>query len=473
MTTTRIQETRWWRERTPKLGALLAAGWILAALSAFSPSASAQTAPAGSPVLSFSVTAQAPVLQLTEDEPTSTFHPEGEGDFGYSYASLDPSGEYALSSVAWPGAAVGHAGTLLEVLGVAQGQSELNDPVKAEATSGTAQTKQTTSTPAGTQMSATVEPPSPSDQYSNATSSLQRQDLAPAGSVGVSNSSSTIHFEASTGTLTATAQSSASSIILDGGLISIGSVTSIAQGTSDNGGEPQLSGSTAIHNMTISGVSAYVDGSGVHVGQPGNPAPPPVQDAVNSALQQAGMQIYSTAPTQVTIGQVNYYDASSLLFYWAPPGDSNHNSFTASIGGAGVSMAATSSSFEGALANLSGSTDTGIPAPTPVSATSPDTGTAATPQLSLPVNATPAVTSQPQIAPPSRSQPSAPSADLASASLPGGLGAGWFVLIGLAALVGAVALTRVPALLASSTAAGAAGCPNKNRLRNDRGGSSP
>jgi hypothetical protein len=47
------------------------------------------------------------------------------------------------------------------------------------------------------------------------------------------------------------------------------------------------------------------------------------------------------------------------------------------------------------------------------------------------------------------------------------------VLIGLAALVGAVALTRVPALLASSTAAGAAGCPNKNRLRNDRGGSSP
>ncbi|HEX6394717.1 MAG TPA: hypothetical protein VFZ97_14875 [Acidimicrobiales bacterium] len=446
-----------------------AAGFIGAGGPAFG-----QTSPgAGSAVLSYLVSVQAPILQITEDEPNATFHPEGEGDWGYSFASLDPAGQHALASVVWPGAAAGNAGTLVEVLTGNSSLTALNDPVRAEATSGTPQTQQNTSAPTGTTMSATVQPPVPGDQYAAANSSLGGGGLGAAGTVGASTSASTIHFDSSTGALTATAQSAASGISIDGGLITIGSLTSSAQGTSDNGAQPQMTGSTLIHNMTIAGQSAYVDGSGVHLGQPGSPAAPPVQDAVNSALQQAGMQIYSTVPSKVTIGQVDYFDASSLLFYWAPPGDSSHNSFTASVGGAAVSMTAASSAFQGGLSSANASSDnTGSFTPAATPATSPDTGTAAAPQLSLPTNATPALSSQPQIAPPTRSQVNPPTATLASASLPGGLGVGWIILIALAGLLGAVGLTRVPALMASSTAAGAAGCPNPRRLR-DGGGSSP
>jgi hypothetical protein len=446
-----------------------AAGFIGAGGPAF-----AQTTPgAGSAVLTYNVSAQAPILQVTEDEPNASFHPEGEGDWGYSFASLDPAGQHALASVLWPGAAVGNAGTLVEVLTGNGSLTALNDPVRAEAVSGTSQTQQSTTAPTGTTMSATVQPPIPGDQYAAANSSLAGGGLGAAGTVGASTSASTIHFESSTGTLTATAQSSASGIRIDGGLITIGSVTSNAQATSDNGGQPQLSGSTLVHNMTVAGQSAYVDGSGVHVGQPGNPAAPPIQDAVNSALQQAGMQIYSTVPSKVTIGQVDYYDASSLLFYWAPPGDSSHNSFTASIGGAAVSMTAASSASQVDLSGITGIADNGGPStPAATPPTSPDTGTAAAPQLSLPTNATPVLSSQPQVAPPTRSQLNPPTANLASASLPGGLGVGWIIFIALAALLGAVGLTRVPALMASSTAAGAAGCPNPKRSRDGRGSSS-
>ena len=445
------------------------------AITAFgtAPGAYAQAAPGGpSGVLSFSVTVEAPVMQVTEDEPTAQFHPEGEGDYGYSFAYLDPAGQSALASLLWPGAAAGNAGTLVEVLGGPAGLTALNDPVRAQATSGTSQTQQSTSTPAGTNMSATVQPPVPGDEYSSASSSLAGGGLGPVGTAGSSTSTSTIHFDSTTGNLTAAAQSAANAIDLDGGLISIGSVTSSAQATSNSGGQPQLSGNTLVHNMTIAGQAAYVDGSGVHVGQPGNPAPAPVQDAVNSALQQAGMQVYFTTPSQVTVGQVNFYDASSVLFYWAPPGDSSHNSFTASIGGAAVSMASGSSAFQTGQSGLS-SADTGFTGggtATPVADTTA-TGTAAVPALSLPTGAAPALSSQPQVAPPTRNQLRAPPS-LAAASLPGGLGAGWIVLLILAGVLGALALTRVPGLVASSGAAGPQACPNRDRLRPDRRGGS-
>lgn len=452
--------------------ALAAAGFTGWAITLFglipATEAAAQTAP--SSVLSFSVVVEAPVLQVTEDEPLAQFHPEGEGDYGFTYATLDPSGQHALASLLWPGAAAGNAGTLVEVLGGPSGLNALNYPVRAEAISGTTQTQQSTSAPTGTTMSATVQPPKAGDQYAAANSSLAGGGIGAVGTSGSSTSASTIHFDAAAGTLTATAQSSATGISLDGGLISIGSATSSAQATSTNGSQPQLSGTTMVHNMSIAGQSAYVDGAGVHVGQPGNPAPAPIQDAVNTALQQAGMQVYFTSPTQVTVGGVNFFNASSVLFYWGVPNDPSHNSFTASVGGAGVSMAAASTAFQGELSAAGGSTDT---TPPPMSSGVSDgtvpTGTAAAPQLSLPTGATPAVTSQPQIAPPSKAQLTAP-ANLATASLPGGLGVGWIILIGLAGVVGALALTRVPGLVASSGGSPKS-CPNRNRARSARTGS--
>ncbi len=462
------------RRRSSRAAEVIAVAFSAAAVAGFAaaPAAFAQTSSGGaSGVLSYSVTVEAPIMQITEDEPTAQFHPEGEGDWGYSFASLDPSGEHALASLVWPGSAAGNAGTLVEVLTGNGSLSALNDPVRAEAISGGSQTQQSTSAPTGTTMSATVQPPVPGDQYSSANSSVAGGGLGPVGTAGSSTSTSLIHFDSSTGKLTATAQSSATGIELDGGLIDIGSVTSSAQATSDNGSQPQLSGNTLVHNMTIAGQAAYVDGSGVHVGQPGNPAPAPVQDAVNSALQQAGMQVYFTTPSKITVGGVDFYDASSILFYWAPPGDSSHNSFTASIGGAAISMDAASSAFQTDQSGLPsadiGSTGGGI-ATQPAIDNTP-TGSAAAPALSLPTGEAPALTSQPRIAPPSRSRLAVPPS-LAAASLPGGIGAGWIVLLALAGVLGALALTRVPGLVASSGGAGAAGCPNRNRLRPDQRG---
>lgn len=440
---------------TARAGRIAAAGILCGAAACIFGSG----APAGAAVvsdgavLSYSVTVQAPLLQITEDEPTSTFHPEGEGDLGYSFASLDPSGEHALSSWIWPGSAAGNAGTLLEVLGVASGQSELNDPVRAEATSGTSQTQQSTTAPTGTEMSATVQPPSPGDQYSSSKAAVAAADLGAPLSVAASTSSSTIRFDSASSLLKGEATSALHDVQLDGGLISIASVTSHATATSDNGATPVMTGSTVIQGLTIAGQSAYVDGSGVHLGTPSSPAGPAVQDAVNAALQSAGMQVYSTTPAKVTIGEIDYYDASSLLFYWAPPGDTSNNSFTASVGGAAVSMAADSSGVNLPGLDL-GSSDTGL-----LAAGTGLAGATPSPVLSLPTDATPALSTQP----PRPSPPPKPvvrqSGSLAAVSLPGGLGAGWWVLIVLGGLAGAWLLAGVPRAVATSGRDPGA-CPN-------------
>lgn len=410
--------------------------------------------PEDAAILSYSVTVQAPLLQVTEDEPTSTFHPEGEGDLGYSFASLNPAGAHALSSLLWPGSAVGNAGTLVEVLGGPSGQSELNDPVRAEATSGTAQTQQSTTAPTGTEMSATVQPPTPGDQYAASKAVLAAGDLGPPATVGASTSTSTIHFASATGVLTAIATSTLHNLQLDGGLVSVATVTSTASATSDNGASPVLTGSTTYEGLTVAGQSAYVDGSGVHVGTPTHPAGPAALDSVNSALAAAGMQVYSIEPAQVTIGEVDYYDASSLLFYWAPPGDSSNNSFTASFGGAAVSMAAGSN---GILAPNFVDLPAG-PLPYSISPTgSVQSSGAPAPVLSLPTGATPAVVAAlPRPAPPA-TRPATPT--LASAALPGGLGAGWLLLIALGGLAGAGLLGGVPGAVAAR-GRGPAGCPD-------------
>ena len=436
--------------------ARIAAAGVLcgAAACIFGWGASAGAVPSDGAVLSYSVTVQAPLLQITEDEPTSTFHPEGEGDLGYSFVSLNPSGEHALSSLVWPGSAVGNAGTLIEVLGGPSGQAELNDPVRAEATSGTAQTQQSTTAPTGTEMSATVQPPSPEDQYSQSKAAVAAADLGTPISLGASTSTSTVHFDSAAGILKAEATSALHDVRIDGGLISIASVTSDATATSAGGATPVTTGSTVIQGLTVAGQSAYVDGSGVHLGTPSSPAGPAVQDAVNSALASAGMQVYSTTPAHVTVGEVDYYDASSLLFYWAPPGDTSHNSFTVSVGGAGVSMAADSSGINlpgldlgSSAADLLASGGTGLE------------GAAPSPVLALPTGAPPALSAQP----PRPSPPSSPTlrqtGSLAAVSLPGGLGAGWWVLIALGGLAGAWLLAGVPRAVATS-GRGPGACPN-------------
>src|SRR5947199_9826728 len=76
----------------------------------------------------FQAAAQAPVAQITEDEPGATFHPEGEGEYNYAEADLSAAGGHALGTPFWPGSAAGNAGTLAQVLGAPDAASVLNYP---------------------------------------------------------------------------------------------------------------------------------------------------------------------------------------------------------------------------------------------------------------------------------------------------------------------------------------------------------
>ncbi|HEV2369393.1 MAG TPA: hypothetical protein VGR90_05925, partial [Acidimicrobiales bacterium] len=177
----------------------------------------------GSTIESYLLGASAPVAQVTEDEPSANFHPEGEGEYNYTLATLDPSRGYGLSAVFWPGGAAANAGALIVLLGGPSQASAISDPVRAEASTGTSTTQQSTTLPNGTVMSAKA-----SSQGSSAQGQTAGGGLGPAGSIGQSTSSSTVTITNSTNTITSLANTNAQNITV-GGVIKIGQVTSSAK----------------------------------------------------------------------------------------------------------------------------------------------------------------------------------------------------------------------------------------------------
>ena len=467
----------------PLAGVLVAGsvGWLGAAPAGALPAISVTGDAGQSTDVNFTASATAPIMQVTEDQPTSQFHPEGEGDYGYTLVTANPSAATAVASLVWPGSAAGNAGTLIEVLGGPSSASALNDPIQASATSGTNQTHSSISAPTGSTMTASVDPTGPSDEHATATSALAGGGLGPAGSVGHSNSTSTIDFDSTTAVLSATAASTASDISL-AGVVHIGSVASSATAKSANGAPPQMSGTTSFHDMTVAGEAAYVDGSGVHLGSPGAPAGPAAVDSVDTALAASGMQVYFTAPHTITVGGTSYYYAASVLFYWAPPGDPSSNSFTLSLGGSAVAVtssaqpgvalfglgpdsgnsASTAGTTPAASAQVAASGSSGgvpgVAGVGPSSGVPPDlASTAGSPagggSLSLPASPASAAS---RTAGAGAASPLSP----ASVRLPGGVGAGWWILAALAAVLGAAVTTRVPALLRRQAAPV---CPRSGR----------
>lgn len=409
---------------------------------------------------SFQTGAEAPVFQVTEDAPTATFHPQGEGNYNYTQATLDPSRGYGLASLYWPGGAAANAGALLVLLGAPQPASAVADPVRAEAFSGSSQTKQDVTTPTGTQMSASVEPAKPGQQSSTAQTRTAGGTLGPFGSVGQSTSSSSVVLDPASNVLTSTAQTVAGNISIAGGVVTIGSVTSSAKAVSKAAATPAVSGSTVVQDMKIAGQESYVDGSGVHAGSPGHPAPPAQQAVIDTALKGAGMSIYFTDPHTVPIGGVQYYVAGSVLFFWAPPGDTNQDSFTLSIGGSAVSMGVTAGSANPALPTVT------APA-APVSPAGPDVSQSA---LASALGPAPSAT---DLSLPSSSNGASISAGvgrgttgprstgvLTGAAVPGGLGWGLWALVVLGGIAGALVLPLVPGLFDKTAAAA---CPRERR----------
>jgi hypothetical protein len=416
------------------------------------------------PVL-YTASAHAPVMQITEDEPTANFHPEGEGDYGYTLVTGNGNFETAMAANIWPGSAAGNAGTLAEVLGAPSSAGALNDPVQASAASGSNASK-TISAPSGTTMSASVQPSPPYDQHTTATSSSAGGGLGKEGTVGDTNSTSTIGFRSDTGLLNVQAESSASHVDI-AGVVRIGSVTSSASAVAADGAAPTLTGKTDIHDMTIAGEPAYVDGSGVHMGTPGQPAGPAEMEAVDAALAASGMKIYSSSPQTINVGGVYYFTSASILFYWLPPG--SHNTFTMSLGGSGVAVSdGLNPAFVAnppATTPFTTPTVTAAPVSTPVPAVSgpaPVSSAGSSPQPPA-VGTTPGGTSGMKL-----DLPAAPGAGIvpAGARLPGGIGLGWFVLAALVGLAAAALTPRVPALL---TRQAGASCPRATSPRSSFG----
>jgi hypothetical protein len=315
-------------------------------------------------------------------------------------------------------------------------------------------------------MSASVQPSPPYDQHTTATSSSAGGGLGKEGTVGDTSSTSTIGFRSDTGLLNVQAESSASHVDI-AGVVRIGSVTSSALAVAADGAPPTLTGKTDVHDMTIAGEPAYVDGSGVHMGTPGKPAGPTEMEAVDAALAASGMKIYSSSPQTINVGGVYYYTSASILFYWLPPG--SHNTFTMSLGGSGVAVSdGPNPAFVAnppATTPFTTPTVPAAPSSSPVPALSGPAplSSAGTPPQPAGVATTPGSTSGMK-----QDLPAAPASGFvpAGARLPGGIGLGWFVLAALLGLAAAALTVRVPALL---TRQAAASCPRATSPRSSFG----
>jgi hypothetical protein len=283
----------------------------------------------GAGFLGYTLTAQGNGLQLTEDSPTATSHPEGEGEVPQSQVRLvsGPVG-YALSSVAWPGALAANAGSLLVLAGapVPPDQAQqLNDPVRAETRTGGPANVTNDSVP-GAVMHAGV-----ADAKVTADSLVDGGEAGRTAGFGTTSTSSSA--ELATSTATTTADSRAKGVSLAAGVVTVESVVSHATATTD-GRQPTASGSTVVTGLRVAGVPVTVDDHGVSVDGTTTPSDPTPARTVNSALSQLNMRIVLSSPSSARQGGTISYDAGSLIVSWNPPGSANL--ITAVLGGARV-----------------------------------------------------------------------------------------------------------------------------------------
>jgi hypothetical protein len=106
---------------------------------------------------------------------------------------------------------------------------------------------------------------------------------------------------------------------------------------------PTAKGRTIVTDLEVAGQPAYIDQTGLHVGRsgPGQPVNSTAAAIANAALGSFGMKFAVSQPSLMRQGAQVTYDAGTVVFYWVPPGDSNHDTFTATLGGASVTATAT------------------------------------------------------------------------------------------------------------------------------------
>lgn len=315
-------------------GALCLAGaaW---GISADAIGAQAATAAPGSGFGSFQLVGSAAGSQITYSTAGST-SPTVDGEVPDAVSSLQygPLGD-GLASIAWPGSLAGNAGTTSQVLNLplpSQVANSANDPVRAQAETGSGPSTVTNSTFPGTTMTAT------------ATAANVTALAAIAGSSGPAPGTSTGNTDtSSSATLTgvSTAQVAAMSRIQDislaDGAVTITEVTSTADATT-NGKVASGSGRTVVSGMKIGGIPARIGESGLQIGPAGAPASATLTQLADKALAGANMKVAVSQPSKQVNGGSITYDAGNVVFYWQP--NSQSGTFTMTFGGASVSAVA-------------------------------------------------------------------------------------------------------------------------------------
>jgi hypothetical protein len=326
-----------------RTGVVLLVGGLLCLAGAALPlvTATAEDAEPGSGLGSFSLSANAPVLQVREEDPADqcSATPAGtagcEGVVNESVSSLSngPIG-HALSSVAWPGTLAGNLGTLLVVLSggqVPDDATALNSPVRADAHIGGPNPVVTDYPPAPAPPAVHMKADAEATKVT-AEATVGGAQSTPVGSIGTSTSRT-----ATTLTGVSAAQATAHSEVHDvtiAGVLHLGSITSDATATTD-GSVAKASGHTVVTGATVAGVPVSIDENGVTVQTQNLPFPQQATDAVNTALAGAGMTIALSQPHGTPSGASVTYDAGSLVLFWQQqPG----RALSAVLGGAQVSV---------------------------------------------------------------------------------------------------------------------------------------
>ncbi|HEX4539787.1 MAG TPA: choice-of-anchor P family protein [Acidimicrobiia bacterium] len=410
----------------------------------------------------YSITATAPGVEVTEDEPSAQAHPEAQGAVPEtsSLLSSGPVG-YALSTVAWPGATGANGGQLVSLLfpgpagavvpvpdavtGLVKGEASLLDyPIRAEARTGTSPDASYNQVPAA-DLTAHADA-----NRVEGLAQLKGADQPGGATYGTmrSDSASTL----TNNQAKAVASSTVDNIVLAGGAVKIASVSSTAQAVSD-GSKSTTSGGTTVADMTIGGQRAYFDQTGVHAGAAGQPANAAADQILNQALAGFGMKTFVGAPQSQTGGATASYTAGSLVFTWIPPSNPNQNVFTVTLGGARVAVNATPTFQSGATTDAgTAGTDTGAGTGA-AAATGSDTGGAGSSDLA---GSTPLAGAAPAAGPSGgnggQTQPTG-TVGTSPVAFFGGIGSAWIVLtVAGAALVALGARRLADDLLTGRTA---------------------
>ena len=293
------------------------------------------------------------------DSPSPT-HPDFDGSVPAAQSTIDtgPLG-HGLAAIFWPGPLGGNFGAALKQLGqvcapplpvpgvppvcapipqqLKDNGDYFNDPVRAETFFPQApQDAKYTNIP-GSTMTSHI------DADGRKVQSFGQLDGFGAAGVGVvANPTAKTTSTLSDTSGVAEATSEVNSVVLAGGMVTIGRVVSTAKLTTD-GQKATGVGHTAVEGLKIAGQAATIDDQGLHIGGQSNPLHNQINQALAQALAKSGLKIILVPNDSSSSGATGSFTAGSLVIQYEDDKDQVvaggiHNSFTVALGGATVSV---------------------------------------------------------------------------------------------------------------------------------------